>query len=97
VIHRLKDLIDHVVTSIEIEDRYSAMRAIVRFTDLFKEFIQQNKEYIFDREILDLNQSLMQIMHCIEHDDLQGIKEIINARIKLFLDGWDFDNDYFIN
>lgn len=97
MIDKLKELVDHIVICIDIKDRKSAMRAIAQFTVLFEDFIQQNKEYIFDREMVNLNRCLLQMMHCMEHNDLQGLKEIINSNFKTFLDDWDFGNNSLIN
>ncbi len=96
-IDKLKELVDHIIICIEIKDRKSAMQAITHFTVLFEDFIQENREYIFDREMVNLNQHLIQMMQCMEHDDLQGMKKIINSALKTFLDDWDFDDDSFIN
>ena len=73
------------------------MRAIAHFTVLFDDFIQQNREYIFDREMADLNRCLTQMMRCMEHNDLRGLKEIINSDFKTFLEDRDFENDSLIN
>lgn len=97
MIDKLKELVDHIVICIDIKDRKSAMRAIVQFTVLFEEFIQQIREYIFDREMADLNRCLFYMMYCMEHNDLQGLREIINSNFKTFLDDWDFDDNSFIN
>lgn len=97
MIEKLKELVDHIVICIDIKDRKSAMRAITQFTVLFEDFIQQNREYIFDREMANLSQCLIQMMHCMEHNDLQGLREIINSNFKTFLDDWDFDNNSLIN
>ncbi|MBO8167965.1 MAG: hypothetical protein H0Z35_02125 [Thermoanaerobacteraceae bacterium] len=97
MIHQLKELVDHIIACIEIEDHKSAMQAIAHFTVQFEEFIQENKDYIFDQEIANLNRCLVQMMDCMEQNDLQGLREIINSTLKCFLDDWDFYDDAFIN
>ncbi len=92
MINKLRELMDHVVICIDIDDSESAMLAIAQFTLLFEDFLRQNKEYIFDREIAALNRRLIQMMRCMEHNDLRGLKETINLNFRTFLDGWDFDN-----
>ncbi len=94
---KLRELTDRIITCIDMEDYKSAMRAIASFTVQFEDFIQQNKEYIFDREMASLNRCLAQMMQCLERNDLQGLKEIIDSNFKAFLDDWDFDDDSFIN
>jgi hypothetical protein len=97
VIEKLKELMNLIVICIDIQDYKSAMCAIAQFTVLFEEFIQQNSECIFDREIADLNRCLLQMMYCIEHNALQDLREIIDSEFKTFLDDWDFDDNSLIN
>lgn len=92
VIDKLKESVEHIIICIDTKDHQSTMSAIAQFTLLFEVFILQNKEYIFDREVANLNRRLAQMMRCMEHSDLQGLKEIINLGFKAFLDDWDFDN-----
>lgn len=92
MIDKLKESVEHIIICIDTKDQQSTMSAIAQFTLLFEVFILQNKEYIFDREVANLNRRLAQMMRCMEHSDLQGLKETINLGFKVFLDDLDFDN-----
>ncbi len=97
MIDKLKELVDQIITCIDIKDHKSAMEAIAHFTVLFEGFLQRNREYIFDREMTSLNRCLMKMTLCIEHNNVQGLKEIINSNFKTFLNDWDFDDDSLVN
>jgi len=96
MINSLKELLSDIVTLIEIGDHTGTMQAIANFTLMFDEFLQQNKEYIFQQEMANLNRCLMQMVYCLEQNDLQGLKEIDEA-IMGFINNWDFSNNKNIN
>ena len=97
MITELNELVDHIIIYIDIKEYKSAMRTIARLTVLFEQFIQQNKDYILNQEMVNLNRCLLQMMQSIEHNDLPGLKKIICSNFKAFLNDWDFNRDSFLN
>ncbi len=97
MINSLKEMLSDIVTLIEIGDHTETMQAIANFTLLFDEFLQQNKEYIFHQEMANLNRYLIQMVYCLEQNDLQGLKEAIDEAIIGFINNWDFSNNKNIN
>jgi len=92
LISQLIEAIGNISVCAEAGDRPAAMREIAFFTELFEEFLRQNKDYIFGHEIESLNSCMNRMLACLEEGDLDGLAEIAGSALRGFLDDWDFLN-----
>ena len=88
----IKTVLGCLVTCIEADNYSEAMQAIAHFTVLFEGFLQENKDHIFEHEVMRLNHCMYQMIKHMEQYDLQSLKEIIQSFLLVFLDDWDFNN-----
>lgn len=91
MIEDLKEELSQIVLEIELGYTSAAMRKIALFTVTFDQFLQENKDYIFVREIQDLNSCMGQMLQYMELNDLTSLKEIINDSFIQLLDSWGFN------
>ena len=93
MIEDLKEELSQIVLEIELGDTYAAMRKIALFTVTFDQFLQENKDYIFLKELQDLNSCMGLMLEYMELNDLISMKEVINHSFIQLLDSWGFNND----
>lgn len=70
----------------------TAMRSVTVFVLLLEEFLKQNRDFIFQREIIELNRCLSRMTVYLEEGDLDSLVEIIESSLRGLLDDWDFNN-----
>ena len=97
MISQLKELLNNIVIDIEMDDIPVAMREIARFTVLFDQFLQQNKDYIFLQEVQKINNCLGRMLDYMEQGNLVSLKDEITNSFLGDLDNWDFNNNKPIN
>lgn len=83
---------DEIVYFVELDDSSKAMEAMERFILLFDSFLNQNKRYIFHKEIQELNYHLSKMMLHMEENNLDMLVEIIQKNLQGLLESWDFNN-----
>ena len=93
MIEDIKEELSQIVLEIELGDTSAAMSRIARFTGTFEQFLQENKGYIFENELQDLNSCMGQMIQYMELNDLTSLKEVINNSFIQILDSWGFNKD----